>query len=93
MTRRQIGLIVAGIGAVILVLSLAADAVGLSGQGSEGIGNRQILGIVVGAVLAAVGASLAFLPTRPETPGWVCAECGRELREGARACGFCGTPV
>jgi hypothetical protein len=65
MTRRQIGLIVGGIGVVILVLSLAADAIGLSGQGSEGIGNRQVVGIVVGAVLALVGAALAFLPTRP----------------------------
>ncbi len=64
MTRQQIGMIVGGIGLVILVVSLAADAIGLSGAGSEGIGNRQIIGIVVGAVLTLVGLAVAFLPTR-----------------------------
>jgi uncharacterized membrane protein YidH (DUF202 family) len=63
-TRRQIGMIVGAIGVVILVLSLAADAIGLSGPGSEGIGTRQVIGIVVGAVLTLVGAAMAFLPVR-----------------------------
>jgi hypothetical protein len=57
-------MIVGGIGVVILVLSLFADVIGLSGPGSEGIGTRQVIGIVVGAVLSVVGAAVAFLPTR-----------------------------
>lgn len=64
MTRRQIGTIVAGIGVVILALSSAADAIGLSGAGSEGFGTRQVIGVVVGTVLAVVGAAVAFVKTR-----------------------------
>jgi len=61
-----VGLVVAGVGAVLLLLSAAADVIGLGS--AEYFGNRQIIGTVVGAVALAAGLLVAFLPSRPVRP-------------------------
>ena len=66
MSRRVVGLAVAGVGAVLLLLSAAADVIGLGS--AEYFGNRQIIGTVVGAVALAAGLLVAFLPSRPAQP-------------------------
>ena len=50
-----LGMIVVGI--LILVLSLAADYIGIGG-GSMGFGPRQIVGTIVGIVVAVAGLIL-----------------------------------
>ena len=59
MSRRRLGIAIAAIGAVIALLAAAADAVGLSGSGSDGFGNRQIAGLVVGLLVIAAGVIVA----------------------------------
>ena len=58
MERRQIGYLVAALGALLIVVSALADPIGV-GEGS-GFGWKQAVGIVVGAVLVAVGAWLLY---------------------------------
>ena len=66
MSRRAVGLIVAAIGAAGLIISAAADLVGISSGGSaEMFGNRQIVGTVLGAIVLAAGLLIAFLPSTP----------------------------
>lgn len=64
MSKRTLGLIVAAVGAAALIIAAAADVIGLSGEASEGFGNRQIIGTVVGAVVLAAGLAYAFLAGR-----------------------------
>jgi hypothetical protein len=45
------------VGVVILVVSLAADYVGIGG-GTLGVGPRQIVGTILGAVVATAGLIL-----------------------------------
>ncbi len=47
-----------GAGAVILVLALAVHPIGIGG--SPGLGWKQILGALVGAVLTVVGLALGY---------------------------------
>jgi len=61
MSKRTAGLLIAGAGAVVLVVALVADAIGLSGSGSEGFGTRQMIGTIAGAVVAAAGLAYAYL--------------------------------
>jgi hypothetical protein len=68
-SRRVVGLIVAAVGAVVVLISAAADLIGISGGGLSGMfGNRQIIGTVGGAAVIAVGLVVAFLPSR--SIGW-----------------------
>ena len=53
MDRKRLGWALAVLGAVLILLAALADPLGL-GEGS-GIGFKQVTGIVVGAVLIAVG--------------------------------------
>jgi len=66
MSRRVVGLVVAAVGAVLLLLSAAADMIGLGS--TDYFGNRQIIGTVLGAVALAAGLLVAFLPSRPVRP-------------------------
>lgn len=56
--KKTIGIVLFGVGAVILILSLAADPIGIGG--SPGFGWKQILGALVGAVLTVVGLVLGY---------------------------------
>jgi uncharacterized membrane protein YccC len=60
-----VGWIVAGVGLVVVFISAAADVIGISSGGSaEMFGNRQIIGTIVGAVVAAAGLAVSYLPAR-----------------------------
>jgi hypothetical protein len=52
--KRTIGIVLLIVGIVVLIVSVAADAIGLGG--SPGFGFRQIVGVAVGAIAAIVGA-------------------------------------
>jgi hypothetical protein len=56
--ERTIGLRLLVGGIVVLIVSLAADAIGL-GQ-SPGFGYRHVIGIAVGAIAAIIGALLIY---------------------------------
>lgn len=52
--KRTIGLVLLIVGIVVLIVSVAADAIGLGG--SPGFGYKQIVGVAVGAIVAIAGA-------------------------------------
>ena len=58
MSKRTIGVLVIVLGVVVLVVSLSADALGI-GNGA-GIGWKQILGAVVGVLVAVGGGWLVW---------------------------------
>jgi hypothetical protein len=58
MSNKTIGYALIILGVVVLVISLAADALGIGNV--TGIGWKQILGAVVGAVIALGGVWLAL---------------------------------
>ena len=53
MSRKTRGLILVALGGLLLVIGLAADALGLGGH--PGVGWKQILGIVVGVAVVVAG--------------------------------------
>ena len=57
MGKRTLGLSLLVVGLVLVLLGLTADTIGL-GEGSQ-FGYKQISSLVVGAVVAAVGAYIA----------------------------------
>jgi len=59
-TQLTYGLILVGV--VVVLAALLVDAVGI---GTEGFGTVQIIGVVVGAILAAVGLYRAFVRRTP----------------------------
>ena len=59
MTRTRVGGLLVGVGTVILVLSVAADWIGLGAEG-DAFGWKQAAGVIVGALVIAVGAVLVF---------------------------------
>lgn len=54
--KKIAGIIVLVIGIVVLILSILADLIGVGGV--SGYGTRQIVGTIVGAVMAAAGLFL-----------------------------------
>ena len=56
--KKTTGLVLFGVGAVILILAIAADPIGIGG--SPGFGWKQILGALVGAVLTVVGLAVGY---------------------------------
>jgi hypothetical protein len=67
-TPRSGGLILAAAGAVLLVLSLFADPIGVGG--ADEFGWKQVAGVIVGAVALLAGVVLMYLPRRGEVePG------------------------
>jgi hypothetical protein len=59
MTKRNIGIALIVVGALLVLASLLADTIGLGAQ-PEVFGWRQILGAVVGAAVGIGGAVLLF---------------------------------
>ena len=66
MSRRSIGFLVMGIGVVILVVAALADPLGVGGA-DETFGWKQIVGVVVGAIVVVAGIVLA-VTGRTSTP-------------------------
>jgi hypothetical protein len=58
MDRRRMGYLAVAIGAVLLVVSAAADPLGI-GEGG-GFGWKQVVGVIVGAAIAAAGGWLVY---------------------------------
>jgi hypothetical protein len=58
MSKKTIGILLAAFGAVIAVISLFADIIGIGRD--PGIHGAQVLGIVIGLIVAAVGVWLAM---------------------------------
>jgi len=58
MGGKTAGIVLLVVGIVILVLSLAADSIGIGG--SAGFGPYQIVGAVVGAIVTIVGLILTL---------------------------------
>ena len=56
MSKRTIGIGLIVIGVILLIVSLAADYLGIGG--APGIGTKQLLGAGVGLVIAIVGGWL-----------------------------------
>jgi hypothetical protein len=59
MTRTRVGGLLVGVGTVVLVLSAAADWIGLGGEGNA-FGWKQTVGVIVGALVIGAGAVLVF---------------------------------
>ena len=55
-SKKTIGIVVLVVGILILILSLIADVIGIGG--SPVFGYRQIIGVVVGAIVTVVGLLL-----------------------------------
>jgi hypothetical protein len=64
MERRQMAYLVAAVGALLVVVSALADQLGI-GEGD--FGWKQIVGVIIGAVLVA-GAGWLLYAQRPEEP-------------------------
>lgn len=58
--KKTAGIVLLVVGMVILVLSLAADLIGIGGLRSPGFGPYQIVGIIVGAIVTVVGLVLTL---------------------------------
>ena len=58
MDKKSWGMVLLGAGVVILLLSLAADMIGIGG--APGFGVKQIIGTIAGVIVIAVGYFLAF---------------------------------
>ena len=53
MSKKTVGVALLVVGVLLFLISAAADPLGIGG--SPGIGMKQVAGIVVGVVLAAIG--------------------------------------
>jgi hypothetical protein len=61
-TRKLTGWVVAAVGAIVAVVGVLADTLGLGGEGSDDFGPKQIIALVIGLVLIGAGLALALLP-------------------------------
>lgn len=59
-TRRLVGWVVVAAGAVIALVGGLADQIGLGGEGPDEFGTRQVVALVVGIVIVAVGLALVL---------------------------------
>ena len=59
MDRRVLGWILVAVGAVVIAVSALADPLGI-GADDTGFGTRQVIGVVIGAVVLAVGLGLRY---------------------------------
>lgn len=62
--RKLIGWAVAALGAVIAVVGVLADSLGIGGEGRDEFGPKQVAALVTGLVLIGVGLAFAVLSTR-----------------------------
>jgi hypothetical protein len=75
-TRRIAGWVVAAVGVAVAVVGGLADQVGLGGEGPDEFGPKQVVALVVGIVLVALGLALVLWrppepvePSEPVEPG------------------------
>ena len=82
MSRNTQGYWAIGVGIVILIISLGADAMGFGNN--LGLGWKQALGAVVGVIVAAVGAWLwqGFPPAPRSAPAGTARKIGGPARGG-----------
>lgn len=64
MSTRQLAYALILIGVVVALVSLLADTLGI---GSGDFGTYQIIGLVAGLIVAAIGLYLAYFRRRPVT--------------------------
>ncbi len=62
--RKLAGWLVVVVGAVIALVGVLADKVGLGAEGPDKFGGKQVAALVVGLVIAVVGLVIALLPQR-----------------------------
>jgi sulfite exporter TauE/SafE len=55
----MVGVAVAAVGLVITLVGAFADQVGLGGEGPDEFGGKQVVAVVIGALLMVVGLALA----------------------------------
>jgi hypothetical protein len=60
----MVGWALALVGVVIVVVGGLADQMGLGGEGEDEFGSRQVIAMVVGVVVVAVGLVLALVVGR-----------------------------
>jgi hypothetical protein len=63
-TRKLAGLVLAAFGVIVALVGLFADSLGLGGDGPDEFGSKQVIALVVGLAVAAVGVGVALLPRR-----------------------------
>jgi uncharacterized membrane protein len=56
--KKTIGIALLVVGVIVLIVSLAADPIGIGG--ADGFGYKQIVGAIVGVIVAIVGFVLYF---------------------------------
>ena len=52
--KKTVGIALLAVGVIVLIVSLAADAIGIGGA-ADAFGYKQIIGAVVGVIVAVVG--------------------------------------
>ncbi|MCZ2096233.1 MAG: hypothetical protein AAGU78_11670 [Chloroflexota bacterium] len=65
MSERQLAYALILVGVVVALVSLLADPLGIGAD--DGFGTYQIVGLVAGLVVAALGLYLAYFRRRPVT--------------------------
>jgi len=68
MSRRSLGFVVTAVGVIVLVVAAFADPIGIGGA-EDTFGWKQIVGVVIGAVVAVVGIVLAVGGEKPASGG------------------------
>jgi hypothetical protein len=64
----MIGWVLVAVGAVIALVGVFADSLGIGGEGPDDFGAKQVAALVVGLVIAAVGLAVVFLPVGQGRP-------------------------
>jgi hypothetical protein len=62
MSKKTIGIVLIVLGVILVLISFGADLLGI---GSGGFGYKQILGVAIGVIAAAVGIWLAMSKPTP----------------------------
>lgn len=68
MSRRSLGFVVAAVGVIVVVVAAFADPIGVGGA-EDTFGWKQIVGVVIGAVVAVGGIVLAVRGEKPASGG------------------------
>ncbi len=68
MSRRSLGFVVTAVGVIVVAVAAFADPIGIGGA-EDTFGWKQIVGVVVGAVVAVVGIILAVRGGKPAPGG------------------------
>jgi uncharacterized membrane protein YidH (DUF202 family) len=63
-TRRVAGWVIAAAGVVIALIGVLADQIGLGEEDTTAFGTRQVIVLVVGLAIVAIGLAVARWPAR-----------------------------